>query len=162
MSTLTIAENWVEFPVSPNVRSRTALHLRNYGAQIASTSGIFALGHRLRRSRVLRLELLVVTATVAFGCFAWQTLGHESALQQAAANQSRSIATLTDSVLRQDKKVSNLNQSVQTATRDLAAQMSRLSSQLQTQDKEMAAIRYRLNGIEVALATREQAEPVGE
>jgi hypothetical protein len=40
--------------------------------------------------------------------------------------------------------------------------MSRLSSQLQTQDKEMAAIRSRLNGIEIALASREQAEPVGE
>src|ERR1700704_2859966 len=113
MSTLTITENWVEFPISPKVPSRTAVHLLNYGAQIASTSGIFALGHCLRRSRVLRLELLVVTATVAFGWFAWQTLGQESALQQAAANQSRSIAMLTDSVLRQDRKVSNLNQSVQ-------------------------------------------------
>jgi len=162
MSTLTIAENWVEFPISPNVPSRTAVQLRKYGAQIGSTSGILALGHRLGRSRVLRLELLVVTATVAFGCFAWQTLGQERALQQAAANQSRSIATLTDSVLRQGKKVSELNQSVQTATRDLAAQMSRLSSQLQTQDKEMAAIRSRLSGIEIAVAGREQAELAGE
>ena len=162
MSTLIIAENWVEFPLSPNVPFRTAFHLRKYAAQIASTSGIFALGHRLIRSRILPLELLVVTATVAFGCFAWQTRGQESALQEAAANQSRSIATLTDSVLRQDKKVSDLNQSVQTATRDLAAQMSRLSSQLQTQDKEMAAIRSRLSGIEIGLAAREQAEPVGE
>jgi hypothetical protein len=162
MSTLTIAENWAEFPISPNVPSRTAVHLRKYGARIASTSGISALGHRLLRSRLLRLELLVVTATVALGCFAWQTLGQESALQQAAANQSRSIATLTDSVLRQDKKVSDLNQSVQTATRDLAAQMSRLSSQLKTQDREMAAIRSRLSGVEIALAVREQVEPVGE
>ena len=151
MSTMTIAENWIEFPLSPSVPSRTTFHLREYAAQIASTSGIFALGHRLIRSRVLRLELLVVTATVAFGCFAWQTLGQESALQEAAANQSRSIATLTDSVSRQGKQIADLNQSVQTATRDLAAQMSRVSIQLQAQDKEMAGIRSRLRRIEISL-----------
>jgi archaellum component FlaC len=99
---------------------------------------------------------------VAFGWFAGQTFSHESALQQSAANQSRSIATLTDSVLRQDKKVAELNQSVQTVTRDLAAQMSRLSSQLETQDKEMAGIQTRLSRVEVALGRGEQGESVGE
>jgi len=150
MSTLIIAENWVEFPLSPNVPSRTAVQLRKYGAQIASTSGIFTLGHRLIRSHVLRLEFLVVTATVAFGCFAWQTLGQETALQQASANRSRSIAQLTDAVTRQDIKIASLNQSVERTTRDLAVQMSRLSSQLRDQDKEFVEIQSRLSRIEIA------------
>ena len=112
MSTLIIAENWVEFPLSPNVPSRTAL-------------------------------------------------GQETALQQASANRSRSIAQLTDAVTSQDIKIASLNQSVERTTRDLAVQMSRLSSQLRDQDKELVAIQSRLSRIEIALNSRQQ-DPLGE
>lgn len=130
MSTMTIAGNWIEFPLSTSVPSRTSFHIR---------------------SRVLRLELAVVTTLIAFGYLAWQTLGQEGALQEAAANQSRSIATLADTVARQDREIAGLNGSVEKATRDLAAQLSRVSIQLQAQDKEMAGIQARLRCIEISL-----------
>ena len=162
MSTLTIAENWIAFPSSPSVPSRTSCHSREVAAATIVVDGMFAVGRKLVRNRIFRSEMLVATTIVGFACFAWQTLSHESALQEASANQSRSIAQLTKAVASQDARIASLNQSVERTTRDLAVQMSRLSSRLRDQDKELIAIQSRLSRVEIALNTRQQTDPLGE
>jgi uncharacterized protein HemX len=162
MSTLTIAEKWIAFPSSPSVPSRTSYHSREVTAATAVVDGMFAVGRKLPSNRILKLELLVAAAIVGFASFAWQTLSQESALQEASANQSRSIAQLTKAVARQDVRIASLNESVERTTRDLAAQMGRLSRRLRDQDKELIAIQSRLSRVEMALNSRQQADPFGE
>lgn len=162
MSTLAIAENWIAFPSSPSVPSRTSCHSREVTAATAVVDGMFAVGRKLASNRILKLELLVAAAIVGFASFAWQTLSQESAFQEASANQTRSIAQLTNAVARQDVRIASLNESVERTTRDLAAQMGRLSSQLRDQDKELIAIQSRLSRVEIALDSRQQADPLGE
>lgn len=162
MSTLTIAENWIAFPSSPSVPSPTSCHSREVTVATAIVDAMFAVGRKLASNRILKLELLVATTIVGFVSFAWQTLSHESALQEASANHSRSIAQLTKAVASQDAKIASLNQSIERTTRDMAAQMVRLSSQLRDQDKELIAIQSRLRRVELALNRRQQADPLSE
>ena len=161
MSTLTIAESWIELPSISGVPSHTMNRTEN-SDRSASMVGLFSVGQRLVWDRAFRLELLVATAIIGFACFAWQTFSRESILQEVSANQSRSIAKLTEAVSRQDTRMAGLNQSIERRTRELAIQMSGISSQLQAQGKAIVAIESRLSRVEVALRGREQAELAGE
>jgi hypothetical protein len=162
MSTLTIAESWIELPSISDVPSRTMIYRRENAGQSASMGGPFSVGQRLVWDRAFRLELLVATAIIGFACFAWQTLSRESILQEVSANQSRSIAKLTEAVSRQDRRMAGLNQSIERRTRELAIQMNGISSQLEAQGKAIVAIESRLSRVEVALRGREQAELAGQ
>jgi hypothetical protein len=162
MSTLMIAESWIEFPGFSRVPSSTTFYPRENSARSGSMGGLLSVAQPLISNRIFRLELLVATAMIGFACFAWQTLSCERILQGASASQSRSIAKLTEAVSRQDLSMASLNQSIERRTRDLAVQMNRLSSQFQAQDKAMVDIESRLRRSEITLRTREQAELAGE
>ncbi len=161
MSTLTIAENWIEFPSISCVPSHT-INERENSDRSASMGSLFSVGQPLVWDRVFRLELLVATAIIGFACFAWHTLSRESLLQEVSTNQRRSIATLTEAVSRQDTTMASLNQSLERRTRELAMQMNGISSQLQAQGKAIVAIESRVRRLEFALRGPEQAELADE
>ena len=86
-----IAANWMDLPV-PTITPTSAMsHPRDSAAPSYSQPDVV----RLVRNRVLRLELVVATAIVGFGCFAWRTTSWENAFQQKTLDRNQSLRTLT-------------------------------------------------------------------
>jgi septal ring factor EnvC (AmiA/AmiB activator) len=151
MSTLTINASWTEFPGSATVPSGTFVPRTEDFARRWVVAKIISCVRRIAGNRILRLELLLATSVIGFGCFAWQTIAQESVLSQASAEQSRSIAALGEAVTKQTVRTAALSEEVVKISRDLAAQSGRISRQLEAQDKQMAAIESRLIQMERSL-----------
>jgi cytoskeletal protein RodZ len=151
MSTLTIAENCIKFPIFQSVPFGTIFHRDEGGDPTELRAHASTINERMIRNRVFRLELFLAVAVGSLGCFVWQTVVQEKALQQAFTDQSQSIARLTAAVANQDLRITELNLAIEKATQKLAAPTSRISSQLQVQAKAMAAIEIRLRRVENAM-----------
>lgn len=156
-SSLTINGSWIASPIPQIVPLRTPPALEERIHHKRSIDDLSNAAHELPTNRILRLELLVATAIIGFGCFVARTLTWENALRQATTDQSQSLTRLTADISRQDRKLSDLNQSLNRATRDLTAQMDALSRQLQAHQSEMTAIDSRLRRVERVLGAH-QAE----
>jgi hypothetical protein len=163
MSTLTINASWTEFPRSTTVPFRTFVPRIEDFARCWVVAEIISCIRRIAGNRILRLELLLATSVIGFGCFAWQTIAQESVQSQASAEQSRSIAALGEAVTKQTVRTAALSEEVVRISRDLAAQSGRISGQLAAQDKQMAGIESRLSQMERSLHyTAQAANPLGE
>lgn len=154
MSAFTIGDGSMASPIPQIVPLRTVSPFSeriDYG-QLAER--LWDTARNVATDRILRLEFLVVVAIIGSGGFAWKTLTWENAVQQANADRARSIVRLTTNISQQDQRISELNQSLQQATRQLTVQVDTLSRQLQSQQKQIAAIDSRLHRVELARSTR--------
>jgi len=150
VSALTTAGVSIEFPVRQTVPSGTHSALRELLIRNVSAEVPLAAVHRLVFSRLLRLEVLVATVLLGFGCFLGRTLTWEAALRQTAANQTQSLARLADDVSRQDLRIAAAKQSAESATQELANRINTLAAQLKVEQNKMAQIDSRLRKVETA------------